>query len=214
VSTDRDEKFLEVLAGRRAADDADTRRAELMGEYFDAHPVARHEPKRAFDDDKECLAHIRAGAARASAVVAERQPLPATAAAPPPAPGPAASLARWLGLSGPSSPALRYGTAAALVLVGVAVVFNITREADDSSGMRTLGGVTVYAARPAEEAEQVRALLAAQGVTAKLTPRERLVWLEADVPAEKRAAVEAALRARGITLPDDGRLRLRLTLKP
>jgi hypothetical protein len=146
--------------------------------------------------------------------VAEPQPLPATPAAPPPAPGLAARLARWLGLAGPSSPALRYGTAVALVLVGVAVVFNVTRDGDDASGMRTLGGVTVYAASPAEEAEQVRALLAAQGVTAKLAPRERLVWLEADVPAEKRAAVEAALRTRGIALPGDGRLRLRLAPKP
>lgn len=203
-----DDKFLDVLAGRRAADDADTRRAARLRQYFEMHPTAEERPQADPEGEARLLAYLRARQGQQPGIGSTKS----TGAGPADAPGPLQRLLRWL-LPPGASLMPRLGMAAAAML-GVAVVLRITLPSADDDGTMKGGAPAVetvrYAVDPAAEAAAIQSVLAGAGVplTLEVQGSERL--LRADVPPEKLRPVAEALAARGLTLPPDGRLVVRV----
>jgi hypothetical protein len=201
-----DDKFFEVLAGRRQPDDADTRQAARLRQYYQMHPTAEERPQPDPAGQARLLAYLRAR---------EGQPAPGAAPAttPPAKPGPLQRLLAWLLPPGPGR-GMRLGMALAGVL-GVAVLVRMVAPPDDDHLTPKSGGplaaeTVKYAADPAQDAAQIQALLAGVGIPVTLTVQGREVLLRADIPPEQLAAVTQALSARGLTPPADGRLVLRI----
>ncbi len=213
MSNDPDDKFFDVLAGRRAADDADTRRAARLRQYFEMHPSLEEQPRHDSQGEAQLIAYLRAQAAAAPKVV------PST-----PQPGLLTQLAQWL-FPAQGSRALGYGMVAAAVL-GAVVVLRLVQPADDDTGtMKSLppgaapasapaAPPVIRAADPARAAAEVQTLLSNAGVPATLTPQGAEVLLSADVPPARQEALAQALAAQGLALPADGQLRLRFAPRP
>lgn len=213
MTTDRDERWLEVLAGRREPDDAETRQAASVRVFFERQAAddmqARPDPER----EKRLLNVLNARG------VLERSPAPAAARPPAPAPArgnPLTALLHWLFPPGASN-GLRYAIAAALVL-GVALAPLLGPDPQDDSGTMKgappgpgLGANRWSSVDPAAEALRVQSLLASQGVTATVTTDGGDHVVEAVVPPDRTDAVRAALAVQPLSIRPDGVLRIRIT---
>ncbi|MBL8331022.1 MAG: hypothetical protein JNJ71_19450 [Rubrivivax sp.] len=230
MSADRDEKFFEVLAGLRKADDAETRRAERLRSHFAAHPLMEQQATDDPEGEARLLAIVRARQAAAPAQPTA-QPKAQTQASE--RPGSWQRLQAWLFPgSGSSGMALsRYGMVGAAVLGAVIAVRWVMPDPDDELVMKELPaasapisgasaadprdpstqGVTERVPDPAAAASALQALLASHGVMATLRVEGREVWLSAQVPASKRAEVDERLQQTGRTLPSSGQLVVRFT---
>lgn len=203
-----DDAFVDALRGRRAPDGLDTRRAARLARYFDDHPRGEHRVHHDPQGEAQLLAYLRA------------QPQPA---AEPAAPGLLARLKAWLlPPQGWGLPQLGGAVAVLALAVGV---FQITRtgtDEDDGLSMKGLPPVLqlgasaalpapqlVPVADPQRAAQGLQGQLAALGVQASVTSVTggSPGWLvQAQVPAERRAAVAPVLDAQGLLLDGQGRL--------
>lgn len=230
---ERDEKFFDVLAGRRTADDADSRRAARMRRYFEMHPSLEERPRDDPQGEAQLIAWMRARQPAAAAAAAapalttvssvesanaSRGAAPPHRRAPDGQPGPLRRFAEWLFPAG-SGRGMGWGMAAAAVLGAVLVLRVMDTGSDDTTQMKSLptlgiGAETVRSADPAHSATEVQALLSANGVTGTLTPQGRELLLQAEVPEPVRLPVSQGLAAMGLVLPADGKLNLRFAPNP
>lgn len=206
MNTDADERWLEVLAGRGRADDADTRQAQVLRGYFERRAAAEMSAVAADEQrEKRVLNALRAQGAFDAP----------SAAAHAPSGGVFARAIAWLLPPGGGRSA-RYALAAAALAAVIAVPL-LSQHGNDGSDMKATRGASeavLSVADPAAEAAELQVLLGRSGVDATIDRDAGDIVVRAAVAPEARNAVQAALMSRGVVLPPDGRLLLRLRTAP
>ncbi|MBL8483038.1 MAG: hypothetical protein JNJ60_12640 [Rhodocyclaceae bacterium] len=200
--TDKDQLWLDVLAGRAEPSDADTRQAAQLRTYLErrAEEELNTQPDPA--RERRMLDYLQAHGALAA---------PRSAA---PAPGLLQRLAHWLFPPGAAN-GFRYAMAAALLCaLAIPLVLLVQRGTEDPLAYKdftTPGEVlTIRAADPQLEARRLAAILAGHGVNASLSASGAQVLLKAEVPAAARDAIRKAMLDEGIPIAADGPILLRI----
>lgn len=223
MTREQDARWLDALAGRGPADDADTRQAaQLRGFYIEQARAQAEEADPEFEIRQLAWLQRRL------------EDTPAVARAP------AKRSAGWLERLFPPGRgrAGRYSLLVAAV-VAIAVVPGLLRrpfpagdseikalppsikldtsrvhEPASSPAATAPADNAVSSADPVRDAAELQRLLTAAGATAVVDEdgADRLV--QADLTPDRVAALKSELAPRGITVPDDGHLRVRLHKKP
>lgn len=223
MTREQDERWLDALAGRGPVDDADTRQAaQLRGFYVEQASAQAGEADPEFESRQLAWLQRRL----------EDTPRIARA--------PGKRSAGWLERLFPPGRghAGRYALMAAAV-VAIAVVPGLLRrpfpagdseikalppsikldtsrihEPASSPTATAPGDNTLSSADPSRDAAELQRLLTAAGATAVIDQdgADRLV--QADLTPDRVAALKSEFASRGISVPDDGRLRVRLHKKP
>lgn len=203
-----DDAFAGSLAGRRAPDSLDTRRAARLARYFDDHPRSEQSVHHDPVGEAQLLAYLRA-----------RQDAPQAAATTEAPRSLLTRLSEWLSPGG--GPGMRYaGGAVAVLALAVGVIYVKEPLDDDGTVIKGLPAASapasdagrsqvVTVADPAAAALKLQSQLQALGVLAAVEPDGPDRVLRADIPAQDRAAAGPLLDAQGLVLDADGRLAVR-----
>lgn len=206
MATQDDERWFEVLAGRAAPVDRDTRQAASLREYIVQAQERVPELDAAAERRMMNLLHAKgafaqdAGTQAAPRAVQQRTN---------------AERGRWWHWLFPPVAAhrSRYAAMVAVAAAAVCVPIVLQMGSPGDGGVKSLrSGASVQvvqAAQPERAASELAALLALQGVAASVRSEGEERQLDALVPPQAREAVRTALVPRGIALPADGRLSVR-----
>jgi len=209
MTTENDERWLKVLAGKAEADDTDTRQAVGLRNYFEQQD--QHTPALDEAAQRRIMNALAAKGAFAQAIPV--QPVQRL--------GLLAQVLQWLFPQGRFSGGRFAGVAVAVlaVLVLPFVLHSPTGD-DDPSGIKSLPTglnnptVVIDSAQPEQLAAQLVATLARHGVAAELRADGVDRWVQAQIPAERMAAVQSELVSMGLAAPPDGRLIVQFRRQP
>ncbi len=209
MTTENDERWLKVLAGKAEADDADTRQAVGLRNYFEQQD--QHTPALDEAAQRRIMNALAAKGAFAQAIPVQ----------PVQRPGLLAQVLQWLFPQGRFSGGRFAGVAVAVlaVLVLPFVLHSPTGD-DDPSGIKSLPTglnnptVVIDSAQPEQLAAQLVATLARHGVLAELRAEGVDRWVQAQIPAQRMASVQSELVSLGLAAQPDGRLIVQFRRQP
>lgn len=218
MTTEQQDRWLEVLSGKAKATDRETRQAQSLRGFFELQQAEDNKLQLDPQAEKRIMNMMRAKGAFDAPEAATVTNRPANLLG---------QLLNWL-LPPEGGHAGRYAAVAAVAFAVVAGPVFLLQHQDglpeDGGGMKSFppGGASaptagidqihVIAPDPAEEASQVLAALARHGIQtqARVDGQDRVISV--DVDAGNRQAVGAELQSLGISLAADGRLRVRFSL--
>jgi hypothetical protein len=209
MTTEKDERWLDVLAGKTQADDAQTRQASALRGYFEL----QEQQTPALD---EAAQRRIMNTLHAKGVFAQ-------AAAPKPVqrPGLLGQALAWLFPQGHASGGRFAGVAAAvLAVVMLPILLHSPSGDDDPGGIKSFrppvatATAVVDSANPEQMATQLVARLARLGVTATLRRDGADRWVQAQVSPERMSAVQTELVGMGLAAAQDGQLAVQFRQQP
>lgn len=209
MSTEKDDHWLDVLAGKSAPVGADTRQAGALRGFYVL-------------EDKHTPALDEATQRRIMNALASKGVFVQAAAAKPLAqPGLLAQALSWLFPQGHANGVRFAGVAAGVLAVLVLpFVLHSPMGIDDPNGIKSLpmGGDTptavIDSAQPQQLAAQLMATLARHGVAAELRADGADQWVKAKIPADRMAAVQSELVSMGLAAQPDGHLAVQFRRQP
>lgn len=203
-----DDQWLDVLAGRAAPADADTRQAASLREFFELQ--AQHTPTPDEATRRRMMNMLAAKGAFAEA-----------SSTPTPRQNPLRQLMAWLLPPDNAHPGRWAAVAVAVFAITVIpFVLQSPDPADDPYGIKSLpfdpnlNPTVIHSSNPAQDAAQLQAQLSIQGVMATLRSEGTSVWVQARVPTDKHSAVQAMLSPLGLSTPPDGQLVVQFRAQP
>lgn len=214
MSQDDTDRWLRVLAGKARPDNEEARKAAVLRALLirDAEAAVKRDP---------------ASTTRIVNLLEAKGAFNAPKPAPVRASNPLAAAWAWLFHAGGGHPG-RYAAVAAVALAVLAAP-GLLRDAfkspdDDSGTMKGLPPIVspgataretvVVVADPDKDATQLLVVLGRQGVSAQITEDQADRVIQARVPAERLASVNAEMNALGLVLPSDGQLKFRFRKGP
>lgn len=209
MPTEKDDRWLDVLAGKAAPHDAQARQAAALRHYFelqDQHEAALDEATQ-----RRILNALEAKGAFAQPKQKER----------PVRPGLWAQAMGWLFPQGHASGGRFAGVAVAVLAVTMLpFLLHPPGGDDDPGGMKNVpllsGAPTavIDSTNPDQLAAQLVSALSRQGVNATLRSEGADRWVTAKVPAERMGAVQAELVSMGLAATPQGDLSVQFRRQP
>ncbi len=209
MTTEKDERWLDVLAAKADPDDAPTRHAAALRGYFELQD--QHTP--ALDEAAQRRIMNALEATGALTPLAPLKPVER--------PSLLAQALNWLFPQGHASGGRFAGVAAAVLAVLVLpFVLHSPTSDDDPYGIKSLPAglsaptAVIDSAQPERLATQLVAMLAHHGVLAELRAKGADQWVKANIPADRLAAVQTDLVSMGLAARSDGQLEVQFRRQP
>ncbi|MBP8018434.1 MAG: hypothetical protein KAY82_00210 [Hylemonella sp.] len=202
---EQDDRWFQVLAGNAPAQDRDTRQAASLREYLVAE--AQNTPPLDEAAQRRVMNLLEARGAFAA-------PTPPVQ---PKIPGLLDRLASWLLPDGSPLNGRFAGVAAALLAVMVLPFMLQSPGLDDDpfgiKGGSSAPSAVITSASPEQSAGMLVALLAKHGVVANLRSDSDSRWVQAHIPADRMAAVQADLLGMGLAANPQGDINVQFRLQ-
>lgn len=210
MSPDKDDPWLNALAGKAEPDKPGTRQASALRSFFELQN--QHTPALDEATQRRIMNALEAKGAFAQKTpprkLVERPSLLAQALS-------------WLFPQGHASGGRLAGMAAAVLAVLVLpFVLHTPVGDDDPHGIKSLPmtqdtpTAVIDSAKPEQLAAQLVATLARHGVVAELRTEGADQWVKARIPADRMAAVQTELVNMGLAAQPDGQLAVQFRRQP
>lgn len=209
MTNEKDDAWLDALAGKPAPDDAQTRQAAALRNYLELD--AQRTPALDEATQRRIL----------NALAAKGAFTPPVAPTTVERPGFLARAMNWLFPQGHASGGRFAGVAAAVLAVLVLpFVLHSPPGDDDPYGIKSLPvtpetpTAVIDSAKPEQLATELVATLARHGVVAELRADGTGQWVKASIPADRLAAVQTDLVSMGLAARPDGQLLVQFRRQP
>jgi hypothetical protein len=202
MTIEKDDDWLEVLAGKKEPQDAQTRQAAALRNYFELQD--QHAPTLDEATQRRILNALEATGVFAPPATVKTEV----------GTGLVARVLQWLFPQGHANRG-RYAGVALAVMAAVMLPYLLHSPVGEEDpygvksfpkGMTDPSAIVIDTAQPEQLADQLVAALSRHGVAAELRTDAIGQWVQAQIPAERIATVQADLASLGVVAPQDGRL--------